>query len=245
MKRLKQLAPALILGLLFLWSVFRFGDIASILAPLVQGKRMYVERESLQMLALQHLALSLGSSFLAMTIAFPLGLVVANERDGIWRDLADRIGAFGETFPTAALIAFLVPSLGYGTAPVAMALTIYGILPVLRSTMSGIRAVPPEVLDAARGLGMTERQMMIRVRIPLAMPLVIQGFRVCLVTTIAAATIGAAVGAGGFGVLIVSGIRSFDTLLILKGSIPVALLALFIDSVLTAMQEILFPKADS
>jgi len=229
--------PAMVLAALFLWTVFRFESLATLLEPIAPGKRLFVERQGLPELALQHLALSLGTSLASLALAFPLGLAAARDGAEELRDLVDRAAAFGETFPTAALIALLVPALGYGSLSVAIALVLYGLLPILRNTISGIRGVGAEIIDAARGLGMSERAILARVRLPLALPLLVQGLRVSVVTNIAAATIGAAVGAGGFGVPIVSGIRSFDTLLILKGSIPVALLALLADSLLRAFEE--------
>ena len=234
---LRLSARPLALALVLAWTVFRFEDLARILAPIAPGKRLFVERQSLPALAAQHLALCAATSLAAFAIAFPLGLLASRGSSRHLREALDGTAAFGETFPTAALIALLVPALGYGTAPVALALALYGILPILRNTLAGLGSTPPEVLDAARGMGMTEGQALLRIRLPLALPLVLQGLRVSLISNIAAATIGAAVGAGGLGVPIVSGIRSFDTLLILKGSIPVALLALTADAALRAIEE--------
>lgn len=237
MSLLRRFAPAILLAALFAWTVLRFGDLAALLASIAPGKMLFVERDSLPRLALQHLILSFGTGLTSALVAFPLGVLAARDRGSELRDLLDRAAAFGETFPTVALIALMVPALGYGSLPVAIALVLYGILPILRNTITGLRGIPAEIIDAARGIGMSDRHLLLRVRLPLALPLILQGLRVSLVTSIAAATIGAAVGAGGFGVPIVSGIRSFDTLLILKGSIPVALLALLVDSLLRGVED--------
>lgn len=234
------LPPALLaaaLWAIFAWVVLDFGSLASILEPVAPGKRLFVERDPLPVLALRHLALSFGPSLASLAIAFPAGLASFGRR-GVG-ELADRAASFGEAFPTVALMALLVPSLGYGPAPVAVALALYGVLPILRATVAGLGAVPAEVVEAARGMGMSEGQAMFRVRLPIALPSIIQGARVCLVVNVAAATVGAAVGAGGLGVPIVSGIRSFDPLLILKGSIPAALLALAVDASLRAAERLL------
>ena len=141
-----------------------------------------------------------------------------------------------ETFPTVAVMALLIPLTGYGFVPVAIALFFYGLLPVFRNTVEGLLSISPELVDSAVGLGMDERQILKRLRLPLAMPLVLQGLRISLLINISAATIGAAVGAGGLGIPIVSGLRSFDPVLILQGSLPVACLALFVDSALRRME---------
>ena len=235
----RAFAPGVVLFFLFLWSVFRFDDIAFLLAPLAPGKRLFVERTSLAVLAGQHLVLSLGTTIASFALAFPLGVLAASSRSGAWSRLADRAGSFGETFPTVALMALLVPVVGYGASPVWLALTLYGVLPILRGTVTGLHGVPPGTIDSARGMGMTPSQLLRLVRLPLAMPHVLQGLRIGLVVNISAATVGAAVGAGGFGVPIVSGIRSFDTLLILKGSIPVALLALSADSLVRGGEKMM------
>ncbi|MBN1519327.1 MAG: ABC transporter permease [Spirochaetales bacterium] len=238
MRLLRAVAPAALLAGLFFFTVFRFDDIAALIEPLAPGKRLFVERESLPVLACQHAALAFGTSLAAFLVAFPLGLFTAVAASGGLTGAIDKFAALGETFPTVALMALLVPALGYGTPPVALALGLYGILPVVRNTVAGIRSVSADSIDAARGLGMTDTQILLKVRLPLAAPLIIQGLRISLVVNIAAATVGAAVGAGGLGVPIVSGIRSFDTLLILKGSLPVALMALASDSALKALAAI-------
>lgn len=233
----RRAAPALLLALLFAWTVFRFDDLAALLAPIASGKRLFVEREPLYQLALQHLVLTATTCTAAFAIAFPLGLLISRGEAHALGEFADKAASFGETFPPVALMALLIPFSGYGFAPVAIALVAWSILPILRNTVAGLAGASAETIDAAWGCGMSETQVLTRIRLPLALPLVIQGLRVSLVTNIATATLGAVVGAGGFGVPIVSGIRSFDPLLILKGSIPVALLALFCDATLRAVEE--------
>jgi osmoprotectant transport system permease protein len=225
----RKYAQAIAFGALFLWSVFRFSDVELLLSPFVTGKGVFTERDPLPALALQHVLLSFGSALASFAIAFPLGLYASGPTKARARDLIERAATFGETFPTAALIALLVPSLGYGYAPVALALVAYGALPILRNTLSGLDGASADAIDAARGLGMTDAQALLRVRLPGAAPLILEGVRVALVIDVAAATIGAAVGSGGFGVPIVSGLRSFDALLVLKGALPVAFLALAAD----------------
>lgn len=211
--------------------------IEAFLAPFLRRKQIFTDRESLSALALEHVLLVAATSIPAFITAFFLALASERSKKPQVREIFLKIAALGETAPTIALIALLVPILGYGFPPVATALFLYGLLPVFRNTLTGFESTPQRLSDAAAGCGMTETQTLFRVRLPYALPLIIQGIRVSLVVNIAAATIGAAVGAGGLGAPIVSGIRSFDSILILKGSLPVALLALFVDLSLRALER--------
>lgn len=231
---LRYAAAPMAFLVLFCWSVFRFGDVETLLAPIAVRKSVFTERTALPTLALEHIVLAGTTSGFAAAFATGLALVLSTRgRKGRrYADLADRAASFGETFPSVALMAILVPSIGYGFPPVGVALFLYGLLPVFRNAFLGLNSTPAELIDAATGSGMTARDILFRVRLPLALPLMVEGLRVSLVVNISAATLGAAVGAGGFGVPIVSGIRSFDLILILKGALPVSLLALFADSCL-------------
>ena len=127
--------------------------------------------------------------------------------------------------------------LGYGQTPVVIALGFYGLLPILRNTIQGLDAVPGQVLLAADGMGMTPAQRLLRVQLPLAMPAILAGIRTTVIINISAATLGAAVGAGGLGVLIVNGIRSMDVTMIIKGALPVSLLALLASSLFDMLEK--------
>jgi len=229
--------PVALLTVMFLLWIFRFDLFESLLLPIVQKKKIFTERESLAVLAGQHLALVLTTSIPAFVTAFMLAMTMSRTASASARSFFLHVSSLGETIPTVALMALLVPTLGYGFAPVAAALFLYGLLPVFRNTLSGVDAVPCTVVEAAQGCGMTESQILWKIRLPWAMPLIIQGIRISLVINIAAATVGAVAGAGGLGSLILSGIKSFDSLLILKGSVPVALLALCADSALRVFEQ--------
>ena len=127
--------------------------------------------------------------------------------------------------------------LGYGQTPVVIALVFYGLLPILRNTIQGLDAVPGQVLLAADGMGMTSAQRLLRVQLPLAMPAILAGIRTTVIINISASTLGAAVGAGGLGVLIVNGIRSMDVTMIIKGALPVSLLALLASSLFDMLEK--------
>ena len=235
-RRISRWAEPLVFFVLFLFIIFFFPLIESLLQPLISRKTIYTQRDPLWLLALEHLALASATSLLSAFIAFGSALLLSRSRFASLRSLVMSASSVVETFPTVAVMALLIPLTGYGFVPVAIALFFYGLLPVFRNTVEGLLSISPELVDSAVGLGMDERQILKRLRLPLAMPLVLQGLRISLLINISAATIGAAVGAGGLGIPIVSGLRSFDPVLILQGSLPVACLALFVDSALRRME---------
>lgn len=214
------------------FAVLEFDLLASWLSPWIGSPPGRLEVWSLPELFAQHLlivALASGASFV---LAFGLASMVHVLRLGHLRRSLVSLCGFGVTFPTAALIALAVPLLGYGRESVILALFIYGLMPVFINTLEGLEGSPPEIREAADGMGFTAWERYRRIELPLGMPLVLAGLRVSLIINIAAASIGAVVGAGGLGMPIISGIRIFEPMLILKGALPLTLLALLVDSLL-------------
>lgn len=140
------------------------------------------------------------------------------------------------TIPSFALFGFLAIWLGIGNRPVEIGLILYALLPIVRNTMVGIRSVDPAALDAARGMGMRPNQVLWRVELPLALPLIVAGLRQATVMIVAFATVGAAVGANDLGQPIFAGIRGTDRDAILSGIVPVAAMGLLADFLLGAVQ---------
>ena len=228
------LFPALLLAALFL-AVLRFDLIESLLG--IRSRGLFVSRIPLWELALQHLGLVAASSAAGVPIALGLGIAAVRFSKTGLRSLLVAAGSVAETFPSAAVLALAVPLAGFGFAPTFLALSLYGMLPVLHNTIAGLESVPEAAVDAARGMGMKPCQILGRVQLPLALPVIVAGIRTSVVINIAAATLGAAMGAGGLGLPIISGIRGFDTALILRGAIPSALLALFADASLRRLED--------
>lgn len=192
-----------------------------------------ISRSPLTVLVRQHIVIAGVATTFAVFTALLLGVIVRLSRSEELRQLVLAFSAIGETIPSAAVIALAVPIIGYGNGPCILALYLYGILPVVRNVIVGFEGVLPAIEEAGVGMGMTPWQMLWRVDFPLAMPAILTGIRVALVINISAATIGATVGAGGLGVVIISGIRIRDALLVIQGSIPVVLLALMADGFLS------------
>jgi osmoprotectant transport system permease protein len=172
---------------------------------------------------------------LAVPPAVALGVAAARRP----RLAALAVGTAGVIFtiPSLALFALLVAPLGLGTGPAVGALALYSVLPVLRNTVVGLREVPPDAVEAARGMGMTERQALWRVRLPLALPVVVGGVRVAAVTAVGMATVAALVAAGGLGDSIFAGLRANDTTEVLAATLLIAALALTVDGTLAVVER--------
>jgi osmoprotectant transport system permease protein len=177
---------------------------------------MLQNRRTLLGRAVEHLALTAVALALGILVAVPLGLFLERHR-GI-AEWAIRVIAVTQTIPSIALLAFMIPLLGVGARPAVVALWIYSIFPVLRNTYTGLRDASPEAVESAGALGMTERQVLLHVRLPLAAPIIMAGVRTAAVITVGTATLAAFIGAGGLGVPIVSGLQLNDTTIILSGS---------------------------
>ena len=184
-------------------------------------------------LSLEHLWLVFVSVAVAIAIAVPAG-VLATRRAGMRRWTAGLVNIV-QTVPSLALFGFLLPLPfvgGIGKRTAIIALILYGLLPILRNTLVGILGVDRAVRDSAIAMGMTGRQLLWRVELPLAFPSILAGIRIATVATIGTATIAAAIGAGGLGTFIFRGIAMVDTRTVLAGAVPSAAMALIADEVL-------------
>lgn len=237
-KRIRQSYRSEVLLLVLLVVVVLYFDQGvALLKPLIGEPVSNVSQWSLEELFLQHLAITMIATASSFALAFGLGSFVHIRRlEQLKSNLLSFCG-FGETFPTAALIALLVPLLGYGMESVVIALFIYGLMPIFTNTIEGLESVPRQIVEAADGMGLTPVQKYTKVELKLGMPFILAGVRISLIVNIAAATIGAVVGAGGLGMPIMSGIRIYDPILIMKGALPVILLALIVDGLFRKLEK--------
>jgi len=181
-------------------------------------------------LTLEHLWLVGISTMLAVLVGVPLGIVISH-RTSLNKPVLAGANII-QTVPSLALFGFLlpVPWLGERSDRLAIfALTIYALLPIIRSTYTGIRGVDPAIVEAARGMGLTGSQLLFQVELPLAVSVILSGVRVAVVISVGLATIAAAIGAGGLGEFIFRGLAMVDNRVILAGAIPAAILALAAD----------------
>jgi osmoprotectant transport system permease protein len=187
-------------------------------------------REQVFSLTLEHLWLVGVSTLLALLVGIPLGIVIAH-RPALSKPVLFTANII-QTIPGLALFGFLlpVPWLGERADRLAIiALTLYALLPMIRNTDAGIRGVDRAVLEAGRGMGLTNRQLLFQVELPLALGVILSGVRIAVVISVGLATIAAAIGAGGLGEFIFRGLAMVNNQLILVGAIPAALLALLAD----------------
>lgn len=184
----------------------------------------------------EHLQLAAISLAAALLVALPLGVLAA-------RFERLRLPAFGVldavyTIPSLALLAFLIPVFGLGRVPAVIALAAYSQLFLVRNVVAGLRGVDPAVLETARGMGMTQWQLLRQVQLPLALPVVLAGIRVALVTTISLTTITAWINAGGLGLLLFDGITRDNPPQIVAGALAVTALAVLADQLMRALERL-------
>jgi osmoprotectant transport system permease protein len=188
----------------------------------------------------EHLFLVLLSLGLAIVVALPLGIAAAR-LPRVGQILLAVVGVV-QTIPSLALLVFMIPLFGIGTPPALLALFLYGLLPIVRNTATGLRAVPGELCDAARALGLPEGAILRLVELPMASPAILAGIKTSAVINVGTATLGGIIGAGGYGQPIITGIRLDNVGLILEGAIPAALLALLVQGVFDIVERIVVPR---
>lgn len=187
---------------------------------------------------LDHLTLVVISMAIAIAISLPLGMLIVQQR--YLRSIALGIANIFQTIPSLALFGFLIPIPfigGIGPRTAIVALVLYALLPILRNTYVGLSSIDPAVLEAAEAMGMTNSQILLRVRLPLALSVILAGIRTATVITIGVATIAAAIGAGGLGTFIFRGVAMVSDPVILAGAVPAALLALAADFFLGLLER--------
>ncbi len=175
----------------------------------------------------EHLILVVIAITVATCVSIPLGVLITRNRR--LRQPILVIANVLQTIPSLALFGLLIPLVGIGAVPAIIALTLYSFLPIIRNTYTGISGIDPAIREAARGMGMTDWQLLTQVELPLAMGVILAGVRVATVIAIGIATIAAAIGAGGLGVFIFRGIAVVNNQLILAGAVPAAAIALLAD----------------
>ena len=189
---------------------------------------------------IQHIGLTFISLFIAVLIGLPLGIFIARRKQFSGAILG--IAGVLQTVPSIALLGFMIPVLGIGPKPAIAALLLYALLPIIRNTFTGIEGVDPAVKEAAMAMGMSKWQVLFKVELPLAMPVIFAGIRTATVITVGVATLASYIAAGGLGEFIFGGISLNNTNMILAGAIPAALLAVLFDFLLSQLQKLNLKK---
>lgn len=211
-------------------------------APLTAVERNTLAPEELWKLTVQHLELTAVSAVIVLVIAIPLGILLTR---GPFKKATGPVLALaniGQAAPAIGLIVLLAFWLGFGFWAAVVALVAYAILPVLRNTMVGLQGVDPRLVEAGRGMGMSASSVLLKVELPLAVPVMLAGIRTALVLLVGTATLATFIDGGGLGLLITTGVNLAQTPVLVVGSLLVALLALVIDWLGRVVEHVARPK---
>jgi osmoprotectant transport system permease protein len=209
-----------------------------VFAPLSQhGAPAIYDQGNLLMLALAQLGTVLLAAAASTIVAVGLGILVTRPSGAEFLPLSRTLVNIGQTFPPVAVLAVAVPLVGFGEAPTLIALFAYGLLPIFENTIAGLQTCPPAVIDAANGMGMSARERLTSVELPLAMPLILEGIRLSLVINVGTATIGSTVAAKGLGEVIIAGLLSDNTAFILQGGLVTGLMAILLYDAMAALER--------
>lgn len=195
-----------------------------------QQERPIYQQDTFLNLLLAHVGLVASSSALALAVSFAAGLWVTRAAGKPYRSVVESLVAIGQTFPPVAVLAIAVPLIGFGEWPAFVALSIYGLLPMVQGVIAGLESTPSATLDAALGLGLSPWQTFWQVELPLAAPVMVAGIRTSVTINIGTAAIASTVGAQNLGSPIIIGLSGFNTAYVLQGAVLTGLLALTVDS---------------
>jgi len=201
---------------------------------------MQQQSDKLLTQTLEHIGLTFISLLIAVVIGLPLGVFIARKRQFSGAVLG--VAGVLQTIPSIALLGFMIPLLGIGPKPAIVALLLYALLPIIRNTFTGITGVNASVKEAAQAMGMSTSQILFKVELPLAMPVILAGIRTATVINVGVATLASYIAAGGLGEFIFGGISLNNSNMILAGAIPAALLAILFDQGLALLQKVSFKK---
>ena len=217
---------------------------ASVFAPFTKNNQppIYLQA-SLVWLTINHLALVAAATAAATIVAVGLAILVTRPAGAEFLPLSRSLVNIGQTFPPVAVLAIAVPGLGeFGTKPTLIALFLYGLLPIFENALSGLTTLPPAVTEAARGMGMTDRQRLVLVELPLSVPVILAGIRLSAVIALSTATIGSTVAASTLGEVIIAGLLSNNVAFILQGGLVVGILAVLIYDGLSGLERLLVAR---
>lgn len=195
------------------------------------------ERESFLALLQNHVFLVFVSAGIGTLVAVAGGIFATREAGRDFLPLVSQIASIGQTFPPVAVLALAVPVLGFGEAPILVALILYGLLPILRNTLAGLEGVDPTVRQAALGMGMSPLRVLWQVELPLAGRVILAGIRTSVTINIATAAIGSTIGARTLGDPVIAGLVNGNTAYVLQGAILIGLLALTVDSLFESLER--------
>lgn len=245
MTRLESLARAGLLPALWVaaFALFAWQDgwRIALTALFPNSRNPVFERATLLELVGQHLAIAGSAALLVLLIGLPLAVWATRPSGRAFLPLIANTVSVGQTFPPTAVLFLMLPILGFGAQAAVLALFLYGLLPTVSGALQGLETVPADALEAGIGSGMSERQRLVRLELPLALPSLLAGVRTTLILVIATTTIAPLVGTGGLGVPIIGGLGNDNLAQVLQGAVPVAILALLTDYSMRSLERRLTP----
>ena len=196
---------------------------------------MISQKSQIISLLWQHIQLTLIAIIFAIIIGIPLGILVS-KNEKIRKYVIGIINIF-QAIPSMALLGLLVPILGIGSKPAIVAVVLYSLLPIVKNTSTGILGIDKNIIESATGIGLTSKQILYKIQLPLALPIIMAGIRISAVTAVGLMTLAAFIGAGGLGYLVFSGVQTVNNIMILAGAIPACLLALLVDYLFSKVEK--------
>ncbi len=190
-------------------------------------------------LCIEHIELTALALIIAIVIGVPIGILISYKKKLNKPVLG--IASITQAIPSMALLGFMIPFLGIGTIPAIVVVVLYSLLPIIKNTYTGIISIPPATIEAAKGIGLTKGQILTKIQIPQALPIIMAGVRISSVSAVGLMTMAAFIGGGGLGYLIFSGIRTVNNYQILAGAIPACALALLVDYFFAAIEKLVTP----
>ena len=216
---------------------------AGLFLPLTKnGQPPIYTQSALLDLAVSHIEIVALATLASTIVAVGLAILVTRPAGRDFLALSRSLSNIGQTFPPVAVLAIAVPLLGFGTAPTLVALFLYGLLPIFENALTGLTTLPPDVTDAALGVGMTGPQRLLQVELPLALPVILAGIRLSVVVSVATATIGSTVAAHTLGEVIIAGLLNDNTAWVLQGGLVVAVMAVLIYDALAGVEGLLMAR---
>ncbi len=204
---------------------------------------MISQKSQILNLLFQHIKLTLIAIVFAIVIGIPLGILVS-KNEKIRKYIVGIINIF-QAIPSMALLGLLVPMLGIGSKPAIVAVVLYSLLPIVKNTSTGILGIDKNIIESATGIGLTSKQILYKIQLPLALPIIMAGVRISAVTAVGLMTLAAFIGAGGLGYLVFSGVQTVNNIMILAGAIPACILALLVDYLFSKVEKSVMSKYSS
>ncbi len=187
--------------------------------------------------AVEHITISFTVAIISILFTIPLAVFMTKMKSDKIRNTIFNIANIFQTIPTIALLAIMIPIFGIGFTPAIVALFLYALLPLLRNTYAGMESIDPEIVEAAKGMGFSSLQRLIKVELPIALPYIMSGIRVTSVYIISWTTLAALIGAGGLGDLVLAGIGYNDTFMIFTGAFLAIIIAIILDVLLAGVEK--------